>query len=97
VEVLSQFFTLHRNYAVPENALRRVEPCPVGAIFVPIPVRIIVVTAGRVKHAHVIHAGAQQRRSIKEALRQWTFKPCQLNGPTVEIETGLVFRITPKT
>jgi outer membrane biosynthesis protein TonB len=66
-------------------------------MFVPIPVRIIVGTAGRVKHVHVIHASAEQRRSIEEALRQWTFKPYQLNGRTVEIETGLVFRFTPNT
>jgi hypothetical protein len=83
------------NYAAPDNVLRRVEPVPVGATFVPIPVRIIIDTVGRVKHIHVIRASAEQRRSIEEALRQWTFKPYQLDGHTMEIETGLVFRFTP--
>jgi hypothetical protein len=41
---------------VPENVLKRVDPTHVGAMFVPIPVRIIVDTAGRVKHVRVIHA-----------------------------------------
>jgi hypothetical protein len=92
-----QFPHCAENHALPKNASRRMEPVPDGAMFVPIPVRIIVDTAGRVKHVHVIRAGARQRRAIKEALHRWTFKPYQLNGRTVEIETGLVFRFTPKT
>jgi hypothetical protein len=83
------------NYAVPDNLVKRVEPVPVGARFVLIPVRIIVDTAGAVKHIHVIHASAEQRQSIEEALRQWKFKPYEVNGRTVEIETGLVFRFVP--
>jgi hypothetical protein len=47
-------------------------------MFVPIPVRITVDTAGSVKHVHVIHANAEQDRSIEEALRQWTFKSYQI-------------------
>ena len=82
------------NYAVPENTLQRVEPAPVGPRFMPIPVRIIVDTDGGVKHIHVIHATAEQRKSIEDALRQWKFKPYELNGRPVEIETGLVFRFT---
>jgi hypothetical protein len=83
------------NYAVADNVLKRVEPVPAGATFVPIPVRIIVDGTGRVRHVHVIRASAEQRQSIEQALRQWTFKPYQLNGRTVEIETGLVFRFAP--
>lgn len=83
------------NYATPDNVLRRVEPVPIGAMFVPIPVRIIIDGVGRVKHIHVIRASAQQRQNIEEALRQWTFKPYQSNGRTVEIETGLIFRFGP--
>jgi hypothetical protein len=82
------------NYAVPENVLQRVEPVPVGPKFVPIPVRVIVDTKGGVKHIHVIRATAEQRKSIEEALRQWKFKPYELNGRPVDIETGLVFRFT---
>jgi hypothetical protein len=83
------------NYGMPENMLRRVEPVPVGARFTPIAVRIIVDTAGSVKHIHVIRATAEQRKSIEDALRQWKFKPYRTNGRAVEIETGLVFRFTP--
>jgi hypothetical protein len=83
------------NYAVPDNLVQRVAPAPVGAMFVTIPVRIIVDTAGTVKHIHVIRASAEQRRNIEEALRQWKFKPYQVNGRAVEIETGLVFRFVP--
>jgi len=82
------------NYAVPENTLQRVEPAPVGPRFTPIPVRIIVDSEGGVKHIHVIHATAEQRKSIEDALHQWKFKPYELNGRPVEIETGLVFRFT---
>src|SRR6266478_4325300 len=80
------------NYVVPESLLQRVEPIPVGPKFLPIPVRIIVDTEGSVKHIHVIRATAEQRKSIEDALRQWKFKPYQMNGRAVEIETGLVFR-----
>src|SRR5260370_1022979 len=82
------------NYAVPENLLQRVEPTPVGPKFMPIPVRIIVDTEGSVKHIHVIRATPEQRKSIDDALRQWTFKPYRLNGRAVEIETDLMFRFT---
>jgi hypothetical protein len=82
------------NYAVPESLLQRVEPIPAGPKFLPIPVRIIVDTEGSVKHIHVIRATAEQRKSIEDALRQWKFKPYQMNGRAVEIETGLVFRFT---
>jgi len=82
------------NYAVPESLLQRVEPIPAGPKFLPIPVRIIVDTGGSVKHIHVIRATAEQRKSIEDALRQWKFKPYQMNGRAVEIETGLVFRFT---
>ncbi len=82
------------HYVVAENLLRRVEPVPVGAKFTSIPVRIVVDTEGRVKHIHVIRATAEQRKSIEDALRQWTFKPYSLDGRAVEIETGLVFRFT---
>jgi Gram-negative bacterial TonB protein C-terminal len=83
-----------KDYAVPENLLQRVEPAAVGSKFAPIPVRIVIDKDGNVKHVHVIHASEEQRRSIEEALRQWTFKPPRVDGQAVEIETGLVFRFT---
>jgi hypothetical protein len=83
-----------KDYAVAGNLLRRVEPVPVGPKFTSIPVRIIIDGNGNVKHTHVIHASAEQRQSIEDALRQWTFKPPRIDGAAVEVETGLVFRFT---
>jgi hypothetical protein len=80
------------NYAAPDNVVKRVEPVPAGARFVPIPVRIVVDAAGAMKHIHVISGSAEQRKNIEEALHQWTFKPYRLNGHAMEIETGLVFQ-----
>lgn len=80
------------NYAVPDNVVKRVEPVPVGPRFVPIPVRIVVDTAGAVKHVNVIRAGDDQRKNIEEALHQWILKPYRLNGRAVEVETGLQFQ-----
>jgi hypothetical protein len=80
------------NYAVPDNLVKKVEPVPAGARFVPIPVRIIVDATGAVKHVHVIRAGDEQRRNIEEALHQWKFKPYRVDGRAVEVETGLLFQ-----
>jgi hypothetical protein len=76
-----------KDYAVAENLLRRVEPVPLGQKFSSIPVRIVIDGNGTVKHTHVIHASDEQRQSIENALRQWKFKPPQVNGAAVEIET----------
>jgi hypothetical protein len=84
--------TCIKDYAVEDNLLHRVAPMPVGSKFSFIPVRIIVGTDGGVKHVHVIRAEPVQRQSIEDALRQWRFKPYQIGGRAVEIETGLTFR-----
>jgi hypothetical protein len=81
-----------KGYAVDANILHKVAPLPVGPYFAPVPVRIIVGADGSVKHVHVIHATANQRRSIEEALPQWTFKPYMIDGRPSPIETGLVFK-----
>jgi hypothetical protein len=83
-----------KDYAVPENLLRRVEPEAVEPRFRPIPVRIVIDSEGNVKQVHVIHASGEQRANIENALRQWKFKPPRVEGKPVEIETGLVFRFT---
>jgi hypothetical protein len=80
-----------RNYAVPENLLRRVEP-ESGGPKLPIPVRIVIDKEGGVKHVHAIGGSTGQRRNIEEALRQWTFKPPVVDGRAVEIETGVLFQ-----
>jgi hypothetical protein len=80
-----------RNYAVPENLLRRVQPELTGST-APIPVRIIIDKEGGVKHVHVLGGLPGQRRNIDEALRQWKFKPPVVDGRPVEIETGVLFQ-----
>jgi hypothetical protein len=83
-----------KDYAVADNLLQRVEPVAAGPRFTSIPVRIVIDGDGNVKHTHVIHATAEQRQSIEDALRQWKFKPLRVNGESVEVETGLLFRFT---
>jgi hypothetical protein len=81
-----------QDYAVGDNVLHKVTPASVGPKFTAIPVRIIVGTDGSVKHVHVIRATTEQRRSIEEALYQWKLKPYEINGRSVPVETGLVFK-----
>jgi hypothetical protein len=81
-----------KNYAVPENVLRKVEPAIPGPAFTPIPVRIIAGVDGKIKHVHVIRATLDQRTSIKHALAQWQLRPYAPQGRAVEVETGLVFQ-----
>jgi TonB family protein len=83
-----------KDYAVPENLLRRVEPAAAGPRFASIPVRFVVDKEGKVKDIHVIHGSDEQRKSVENALRQWAFKPPRVNGRAAEIETGLVFRFS---
>lgn len=83
-----------QDYAVGDNVLHKVTPVSVGPKFTPIPVRIIVDADGGVKYVHVIHATAEQRRSIEEALYRWKFKPYRVNGRPSPVETGLLFKFT---
>jgi hypothetical protein len=91
-DVTSPVPTCVKNYAVADNLLSRVEPAIVGPMGTPIPVRIVVGSDGGVKHVHVIRATAEQRKGIDAALRQWKFRPYEINGRAVEIETGLIFQ-----
>jgi hypothetical protein len=81
-----------QGYATGSNIVHKVAPLPVGPKFVPIPVRIIVGADGDVKHVHVIHGTADQRRSIEESVYQWKFKPYEVNGRPSPVETDLVFK-----
>ena len=56
-----------------------------------IPVRVIIDTRGRVKHAHLLSAYPEQSKAILDALRNWRFKPYRVGGKAVEVETGIVF------
>jgi hypothetical protein len=84
-----------KDYAVAENLIRKVEPAIFGSRFMPIPVRIVIGTDGGVKHVHVIHSSAELRQSVEAALGQWQFKPYQIEGRAVELETGLVIQSPP--
>jgi hypothetical protein len=84
-----------KNYAVTDNLMSKVEPAIAGPILAPIPVRIMVGTDGVVKHVHVIRATADQRKSIETALRLWKFRPYQVEGRPLDVETGLVFQLKP--
>jgi hypothetical protein len=85
-----------KDYAVADNIVQRVEPIPADPKFTSIPVRIIIDRDGNVKQTHVIHATAEQRYNIEDALRRWKFKPPRIAGEAVEVETGLLFRFTAK-
>ena len=75
---------------VGDNLLSKVDPPPIGAAFVPIPVRFVVDRNGGVKHVHVIRASGEQRAGIEAALSQWRFKPPAIEGRATEIETGVL-------
>src|SRR5262249_23116734 len=81
-----------RDYAGGEQLIRKVAPTDIAPSAMPIPARIIIGSDGAVRHVHVIRATDAQRKSIEQALRQWTFKPHTINGRAVEIETGLALR-----
>jgi hypothetical protein len=83
-----------KDYAIADNVLRKVAPLPVGPAFTPIPVRIVISGDGSVEQVHVIRATADQRASIENALYQWKFKPYVMDGRSVEVETGLLYRFT---
>jgi hypothetical protein len=56
-----------------------------------IPVRVIIDTEGKVRHAHLLSAFPEQSQAILRALREWRFKPYLQGGKPVEVETGIVF------
>jgi hypothetical protein len=83
------------NYATDATILRKVAPAEVGPKFLKIPVRIIIGRDGKVKHIHVIRASPGQAKSIEDAVANWEFKPYDVRGQPVEVETGLVFEFKP--
>jgi hypothetical protein len=86
-----------KGYATAETTLRQIMPAVGGGPYAPIPVRLIIATDGGVKWVHVIHASPEQRRSIEDAVRQWKFRPYVEGGLAKEVETDLLFRVTPAT
>lgn len=85
-----------KNYASGSNVLARVDPVLPQREYNPIPVRIIIGKSGRVRHVHMISAMPDQAKIITDALLQWEFKPFIVNGEPVEVETGLMFGLSPR-
>jgi hypothetical protein len=81
-----------RDYATGDQLIRKVAPTDMTLSATLIPARIIIGSNGAVRHVHVIRATEGQRKSIEQALRQWTFKPHTINGRAVAVETGLALR-----
>jgi hypothetical protein len=86
------------DYAEAPNIVYKVDPVPAEQKHNPIPVRIIIDRAGKVRHVHVISAFPSQAKAITEALLQWRFKPYLRDGQALEVETGILFgALRPKT
>ncbi|SRR5579883_23795 len=85
-----------RDYARDENVRRKIEPAPAGPVFTSVPVRLVLAPNGLVMHIHVIHGSAEQRHSLEAALSQWEFRPYEVDGHEVAVETGRVFRFSPE-
>jgi hypothetical protein len=80
-----------KDYARDRNVIARVDPVFTERTYNPVPVRIIIDKAGKVKHIHFLSAFPEQARVITEALKRWKFKPYLRNGQPVEVETGIMF------
>jgi len=79
------------DYVRDQNVISRVDPVFTGHKFNPVPVRIIIDKAGRIKHIHFLSAFPDQAQAITDAMKQWRFKPYLVNHQAVEVETGIMF------
>jgi hypothetical protein len=80
-----------RDYVTPLHLLHRVNPEMTGPRFAGVPVRIVINAQGKVEHVHPIGGFPEQTKSTVGALSQWVFKPYEVNGKPVAVETGLLF------
>jgi Gram-negative bacterial TonB protein C-terminal len=80
-----------KDYASGDNVIKRVQPFFAERRFNAVPVRLIIDTAGKVKHIHFLSAFPDQAKAVTDALLQWQFKPYSVNGQPVEVETGILF------
>jgi hypothetical protein len=84
-----------KDYASDQNLIARFDPVFTEHKFNPVPVRIIIDKAGKVRHIHFLSAFPDQTKAITDALRRWKFKPYLRNGQPGEVETGLMFGRAP--
>jgi hypothetical protein len=80
-----------KDYARDENVMERVDPVFTEPRSNPVPVRIIIDTEGKVRHAHFISAFPDQATAITDGLKRWKFRPYRRDGRPVEVETGIMF------
>jgi len=91
-----QFPACIRDYANETNVIERADPILTQHRFNPVPVRVIIDTEGKIKHAHVLSGFPDQSKSIMEVLQHWKFKPFLHEGQPVEVETGILFGGRPR-
>src|SRR6478735_3278520 len=84
-----------KDYATEEHVIERVQPVLTERRYNPIPVRIIIDKAGKVRHIHFLSAYPDQQKVISDALKQWQFRPYERNGQRFEVETGIMFGAAP--
>ena len=84
-----------KSYANGDNVIERVEPVFLLKRGNSIPVRIIIDKGGKIKHVHILSAFPEQEKAVYEALKQWKFRPYEVNGKPVEVETGIIFGARP--
>jgi hypothetical protein len=84
-----------KDYATEEHVIERVQPVLTERRYNPIPVRIIIDKAGKVRHIHFLSAYPEQEKAISDALKQWQFRPYERNGQRFEVETGIMFGAAP--
>jgi hypothetical protein len=85
-----------KDYATEEHVMERVQPVLTERRYNPIPVRIIIDKAGKVRHIHFLSAYPEQQKAISDALKQWQFRPYERNGQRFEVETGIMFGAAPR-
>jgi hypothetical protein len=85
-----------KDYASGENVIEKVDPITTERRFNSIPVRIIIDKQGKVKHIHFLSAFPDQTKVITDALLQWKFRPYMRDGRPLEVETGIMFGISPR-
>lgn len=80
-----------KDYVTAQTTVRRLDPLQVDLNGLTVPVRIMIGPDGKVRHVHVISATPAQHRAIEEALMDWEFRPLELTGRPIAVETGLAF------
>jgi hypothetical protein len=84
-----------KGHARSDNVVARVNPPAIAPLNIPIPVRLVIAADGSVRHVNAIRATKEQRGGIETALAQWKFKPFDIDGRAIDIETGLFIQFTP--